>query len=61
MITQPVVYSYPNYLDVPSRRLLAYLLVFGSLTQFGDPSMGDRTNCGLSESRGTRAVAPKRE
>jgi hypothetical protein len=41
--------------------LLAYLPEFGLLVQFGHPSMSDMPNCESSESRGTRAVAPKSE
>jgi hypothetical protein len=48
-----------NYLDVPSHKPYAYLPEFGLLAQFDNPSMGDRPNCGSSESRGTRAFAPK--
>jgi hypothetical protein len=39
----------PNYLDSPSRMLLAYLLGFDLLTKFGHPSAGDRPNCESSE------------
>jgi hypothetical protein len=34
----------PNYQDIPSRKPLAYLPGFGSLTQFGHPFAGDRLN-----------------
>jgi hypothetical protein len=61
MKTQPMADACPNYLDSPSRMLLAYLLGFGLLTQFGHPSVGDRLNYESSDSRGTRAVAPKSE
>jgi hypothetical protein len=58
---QPRADSCPNYLDAPLCRLRAYLLGFGWLTEFGHSSAGDRPNCGLSESRGMCAVAPKNE
>jgi hypothetical protein len=61
MKIQPMVDACPNYFDSPSRMLLAYLLGFGWLTQFGHLSMSDRLNCESSESRGMRVAAPKRE
>jgi hypothetical protein len=61
MKTQPMVDACPNYLDSPSCMLLAYLPIFGLLTQFGHPSMGDKPNCESNESRGTRAIALKSE
>jgi hypothetical protein len=61
MKTQPMADASPNYLDSLSRMLLAYLLGFDLLTQFGHLSVGDRPNCESSEIRGTRAVAPKSE
>jgi hypothetical protein len=51
----------PNYQDIPSRKLKAYLLEFNLLSQFGHSFAGGRLNCESSESRGTRAVAPKSE
>jgi hypothetical protein len=51
--------SYPNVLDVPSCKPLAYLPVFGSLAQFGHSSIDDRPNYELSEFRGMRLVSPK--
>jgi hypothetical protein len=53
--------SCPNYLDVPLHKLLAYIPIFGSLAQFGHPSMGDRLNYGSSESRGKHAIVPRSE
>jgi hypothetical protein len=53
--------SYPKCLDVTLRRPLAYLQTFGSLSQFGHPSVGDKPNFGLIESRGTHVVTPKSE
>jgi hypothetical protein len=61
MKAQPMTDACPNYLDSPSRMLLAYLPGFGLLAQFGHPSAGDRPNCESSEFRGTCAVAPKSE
>jgi hypothetical protein len=61
MKTQSMTDACPNYLDIPSRMLLAYLPIFGSLTQFGHPSVDDRLNCGSSESRGKHAVIPRSE
>jgi hypothetical protein len=61
MKTQLMADACPNYLDSPSRMLLAYLLGFGLLTQFGHPSMGDRLNYESSEFQGMRVVAPKSE
>jgi hypothetical protein len=61
MKIQPMVDSCPNFQDILSRKLWAYLLKFGWLSLFGHPSVGDRLNCESSESRGTRAVAPKSE
>jgi hypothetical protein len=58
---QPIVDACPNYLNSPSRMLLAYLPRFGWLIQFGHLSAGDRPNCESTEFRGTRAVAPKSE
>jgi hypothetical protein len=49
MKTQPMTDACPNYLDSPSRMLLAYFSGFGLLTQFGHPSAGDRPNCESSE------------
>jgi hypothetical protein len=57
----PRVNSDPSFLDVPTHKLLAYLQEFGWLVLFGHLSAGDRPNYGSSESRGTRAVAPKSE
>jgi hypothetical protein len=51
--------SCPNYLNVLTCGPLAYLLVFGSLTQFGYPSAGDRPNCELDESCGHVQLLPK--
>jgi hypothetical protein len=39
---------YPNYLNVPSNKPLAYLLEFGLLTQFGRPFVDDKLNCEAS-------------
>jgi hypothetical protein len=61
MKTQPMADAYSNYLDSPSRMLLACLPGFGWLTPFGHPSVGDRPNYESSESRRTRAVGPKSE
>jgi hypothetical protein len=61
MRTQPIANSYPNYQDIPSRKLWAYLLEFDLLAQFGHPFVGDRPNCESSESQGMHAVAPKSE
>jgi hypothetical protein len=52
---------YPNFLDVPSHKPLAYPPEFGLLTQFGCLSLDDRPNCESSESQGMREVAPKSE
>jgi hypothetical protein len=41
---------YPDFPDVPSHKLLAYLLEFYLLAQFACLSVDDRPNCGLSES-----------
>jgi hypothetical protein len=51
--------SYPNYMDVPSHKPLAYLQEFDCLAQFGNPSADDRSNCRSNEFRGTHTVAPK--
>jgi hypothetical protein len=59
MKTQSMTDTWPNYLDSPSRMLLAYLLGFGLLAQFSHSSVGDRPNCESSEFRGTHTVAPK--
>jgi hypothetical protein len=59
MKIQPMVDSYPNYLDIPSHKLKAYPLKFGLLSQFDHPSTGDRLNYESSKSQGTRVVAPK--
>jgi hypothetical protein len=58
---QPKVNFDLSFLDVPKHKLLAYLRVSDLLIPFGHPSAGDRPNYGLSEFRGTRAVAPKSE
>jgi hypothetical protein len=50
MKTQSVADACPNYLDIPSRKLWAYLPEFGWLARFGHPFVGDRPNCGSSES-----------
>jgi hypothetical protein len=39
-----------NYQGIPSHKPLAYLLEFGLLAQFVHPFVGDRPNCGSSES-----------
>jgi hypothetical protein len=57
MKTQPMTDTCPNYLDSPSRMLLAYLPGFALLAQFGHPSAGDRLNYESNEFRGTHAVA----
>jgi hypothetical protein len=49
MKTQPMTDTCPNYLDSPSRILLAYLPGFGLLAQFGNLSVGDRLNYESSE------------
>jgi hypothetical protein len=49
MKTQPMADTCPNYLDSPSRMLLAYLPGIGLLAQFGHSSAGDRPNCESSE------------
>jgi hypothetical protein len=54
-----MVDSGPNFLNVSEHRLSAYLQGFGCLAQFCHPSMGDRSNCGSSESRGMFAIDPK--
>jgi hypothetical protein len=59
--TQAMANSCPNYQDIPSRKLLVYLLEFGLLTYFGRLSADDRPNYESSESRGTRAISPKSE
>jgi hypothetical protein len=57
--TLPTANYCPNSLDIPSHKPVTYPRGFGSLAQFGYPSMDDRSNYGSNESRGTRAVAPK--
>jgi hypothetical protein len=59
MKTQPMANSCPNYQDVQSQKFVAYLLEFDLLSQFGHPTVGDRSNCGSSDCQGTCAVAPK--
>jgi hypothetical protein len=51
--------SCPNFLDIPSHKLVTYLPGFGLLAQFGHPSTDDRLNCGSNESLGMGVVAPK--
>jgi hypothetical protein len=61
MKTQPMANSCPSCLDVPLRRLLAYLPIFGSLAQFGYLFAGDRLNYGSNESQGKHAIVPRSE
>jgi hypothetical protein len=58
---QAKVNSDPSFLNVPKHMFLAYLRVFGCLAQFDHLFAGDRSNYGLGEFRGMRAVAPKSE
>jgi hypothetical protein len=51
----------PNYQDIPSHKLLAYLPEFDLLSQFVHPSMDDRPNYGSIESQGKHAVVPRSE
>jgi hypothetical protein len=57
----PKANSYPNSLDIPLHKLIAYPPGFGLLTRFGRPSVDDKSNYGSNESPGMRVVAPKSE
>jgi hypothetical protein len=59
--TLPTANSCPNSLDIPSRNPVTYPQGFGSLAQFGHPTVDGRLNYGSNESQGTREVAPKSE